>query len=173
MLDNSETFLEIAGTPGPIFVRKIPRKTHWGSDDVDIEERVKFAISHIFREENTFSFYRAESVLDLGRIAIGLNSTRVSLKEQIDFIAFLESELISGDLTISKVPGETKCRYANNLHVDVTASHEQIAHLCRIAMQTKRKASRLSERWIAKRINAAEFELCDAITSFPGRCNCG
>ena len=88
-----ETLLSLTGVEGPVFIRKLTRKSHWGDDGAEQEERLSNALHNMFCEnEGVFSFYRAETVLELVRIAIGLNSKRSSLKEHIDFVPFSEAE---------------------------------------------------------------------------------
>ncbi len=177
-MTNSEavdTFESLTGLAGPIYFRKIPRRTHWGTSADLIEQRILKTVSNLFKEENNiFSFYRAENVDDLARIALGLNSTRVhgSMKEQIDFISFSEAELLSTGAHVTHTKGNTNCLRANYLHVDVVADISKLEELCRNAFNGNRNAGRLTESWMKKQLCNIKFATCQAITSMLDGCDC-
>ena len=167
-----ETLRGLTGIEGPVFIRKLTRKSHWGDTNTEQESRLSFALSNMFcdNEGSKFSFYRAESVIELAQMAIGLNSNRGSLKEQIDFVPFSEEEL-SG-LELVQTPGETNCYAANKLHFDVVAKIQLLSDLCKVAMQNNRMAVRLSKNWLEKKLNEPRISNCYAITKIADKCKC-
>ena len=169
----NETLASLTGLEGPVFIRKLTRKSHWGDEGTTLDARLSVALHNIFDESvKVFSFYRAETVPQLAQIAIGLNSKRSSLKENIDFVPFSEHELKMLDLELINTPGETNCYAANSLHFDIRAEIQSLAELCRIAMQNKRTAARLSKSWIEQKLREPRFSRCFAITRVPNNCDC-
>ena len=165
-----ETLQSLVGIEGPVFIRKLTRKSHWGDDSVQ-EDRLGPALSNMFdASDSTFSFYRVETVTQLAQVAIGLNSKRGSLREQIDFVPFTEAE-ISG-LRLVQNKGETECDAANKLHVDVVAGIQELSAMCEMAMKNKRLAGRLSKNWIAGKLNEPQLSNCHAITKTKTSCIC-
>lgn len=173
--DSLETFETLTGLSGPVYFRKIPRRSHWGTNVDSIDQRVSKTVGHLFKEENSvFSFFLAKTVEDLARIAFGLNSTRSmgSMKEQIDFVSFSESEFNSTGVVVAGTKGATSCDGANMLHVDVSADIKKLEQLCRIAMEQNRIAGRLSESWMKKQLDSPKFAECHAVTGISNRCEC-
>lgn len=165
-----ETLQSIVGIEGPVFIRKLTRKSHWGDDSVQ-KDRLGLAVSNMFNaSDSTFSFYRVETVTQLAQVAIGLNSNRDSLREQIDFVPFTEAEL--NGLRVVENKGETACDAANKLHVDVIAQIQELSDMCEMAMINKRIARRLSKTWIDGKLNEPQLSNCHAITKAKNSCIC-
>jgi len=121
-------------------------------------------------KESKISFYRADSIIELAQMAIGLNSNRGSLKEQIDFVPFSEEELTG--LELVQTLGETNCYAANKLHFDVVAKIQSLSDLCKVAMQNNRMAVRLSRNWLEKKLDEPRLSNCYAITKIADKCTC-
>lgn len=126
----------------PVYLRKLDKRSHWGHPDDPRDLRIETAVADVFHPSAAaFSLFRAANDEDLYRIVVGLNSLRKSLSQQIDFVAFTESEIVSAGIHLSVTPGETTCHSANRLHVDASATRvDSIRHLCRDLFNANRQA---------------------------------
>lgn len=157
----------------PFYVRKLYRRSNWGHADDPIAERVANAVRHAFEADGvTYSLYRIETDADLGRVAIGLNGNRDSLRENIDLVAFLPNELDSCGIEYGQVAGETRCLHANRLHIDMTATRQQLADLCERAMTGGRKAVRLTKSIMRAVVDQASADSCYVVVPDGDGCAC-
>ena len=83
------------------------------------------------------------SDLEFHRVAIGLNSNRSSLHEEIFFVAFTEDEV--SEFGIEETPGDTGCRCANRCHVDITLTDAELLALCGRVLDNNRKCVKLNK----------------------------
>jgi len=170
------TLRSVFGGRGPYFLRKLTRKRHWGDPKDPFEDRIRDAVSEVFKEDpdapGRYSVYRAESDIDLQRIAGGMNSRRGSLKENIDLVAFLPSELGTLAIHAECSLGETKCVAANKLHFDLLADRTALTKLCRNAMKAQRAATRVSKKDMATIIKTLESANCQVVSVGNEACSC-
>jgi hypothetical protein len=131
----------------PVYLRKLDKRSHWGHSEDPSDSRTETAVAEVFHpSETAFSLFKAVNDEDLYRIVVGLNSLRASLSQQIDFVAFTESELLSAGITLSVTPGETTCHAANRLHVDGSASgDDSLRQLCHALFGANRAAFRVTK----------------------------
>lgn len=165
----------ILGIPGPAFVRKLTRKSHWGDASDPIEERLASALEDVFSssEGPEYSLYQVATETDLRRVAIGMNSGRDSLTENVDLVAFLPEDLSACGITATNViENATNCHHANRLHFNIHATREQLTGLCMNAMASERLAGRLSKGTMKCVVNAAEVDGCLAIDPASTQCDC-
>jgi len=144
-----DTLIHKFGTGGyPVYIRKLDKKSVWGHHSDDLEERVVTAVGGVFpAREPRYSFYLARSDEELKRIVVALNGFRLRPNDKIDFIAFTEDELATVEITIAKLPGNTECKAANHLHVDVHAgTHSNFSSLCQNAFSARRNTFRVSKK---------------------------
>jgi hypothetical protein len=155
------TVTDTLGVPPPAFLRKLRRKSHWGAANDPLDDRVDIAVREVFLTEAApYSVYLIRSDQDLCRVAIGLNGNRDSLAEVLDVVAFRPSELQAVGITFQQTPGHTRCRFANLLHHDLTATETQLRHLCRTTMQQGRNAGRFSKGTMKEIVILAQKEQC-------------
>lgn len=160
------TFIDRFGTGGlPAYIRKLDKKSTWGNCSDDPGERVAKTVRGVFPPaEPLYSFFLARSDEDLNRVVAALNGSRLSPNNKIDFVAFTEEELLGVGVKILDSPGDTDCKTANSLHVDVQASdHSAYSCLCQKAFATKRKSFRISKPEAKKMWQKLEKEGCEAI----------
>ena len=135
------------GAQGPLYIRKLARRNHWGDVNEESGVRLPHAVQQIFADDgDIYSLFRVSSPLDVMKAAVGFNSKRSKLTEQLDIIAFTQDEFDLAGITVKPTPGDTNCECANNYHVDATASEISLSTLCSIAMTRKRQAFRFRER---------------------------
>ncbi len=152
------------GFEGPLYIRKLTRKSHWGIDSDEIEHRLKTSILEVFSDEgDVYSFFKVCSTSDIFKAAIGFNSRRSRLNEQLDVIAFTQSEFDRAGVVTNATPGDTNCDCANANHVDVTASSEVLRQLCTAAMENRREAFRFSRTLMSEIVS--ELQTCRAIST--------
>ena len=143
-----DTLIHRIGTGGlPAYIRKLDKKSTWGDYTDGLDERVIEAVDGVFpAKESRYSFYLARSDEELRRIVVALNGFRLRPNDKIDFIAFTEDELTIAGITIDELPGNTECKAANLLHVDVHANaHSNFSSLCQNAFSVSRDAFRVSK----------------------------
>lgn len=161
---------KVLGVTEPVYLRKLVRKSHWGISSDAIEERLE-SVAESFKEDGIYSFYFAQSDDDFHRIAVALNGSRGSLLENLDLVAFTPEDLEHCALRPFDSPGKLTCKYANSKHVDITATKEEIALLCRAAMENRRTAGRLSKPKMRLIVDAMKMFGCDVISPEPP-CEC-
>lgn len=162
---------DISGCDGLVYFRKLGRSSHWNSD-LELFERVTAAVEKAFPEDGTYSFYSVSTVDELKRVAVGLNSGRSSLIEDIYGVFFLPSEVQSTGATIEISSGNTRCHGANKLHLDVIATKDQIRVLCETAMLAQRPSVKLSKSRIKEYVAALERIHCSVFTERQADCVC-
>ena len=103
---------------------------------------------------------------------VGLNSLRASLSQQIDFVAFTESEFLSAGIQLSVTAGETNCHSANLLHVDASApSINSIRQLCDDVFNANRQAFRVTKSEASDIASYMKASGCEAVALAPS-CQC-
>ncbi len=86
----------------PVYLRKRDKRSHWGHSDDHRDSRIETAVAEVFNPSvKAFSLFKAANDEELYRIVVGLNSLRASLSQQIDFVAFTESEIRSAGIYLS------------------------------------------------------------------------
>lgn len=158
----------IAGTlqvSEPAYVRKLRRKTDWGTDEDEQNARVRDAVEKLFRSqaEPEISMYLISTDEDLRRVALGLNAGRSSLKETVAFVAFLPQELSDLGIQITQTPGDLPCAYANNLHHDMTGTDAQLEKLCKTAIEKARAVGNCTKGMMKDVIDEATKEKCRTV----------
>lgn len=131
----------------PVYLRKLDKRSHWGHSEDPHDSRIETAVAEVFHpSEMEFSLFKAANDEDLYRIVIGLNSLRASLSQQIDFVAFTESEIAAAGIRLSITAGETNCHSANRLHVDGSATRDSsLRQLCQDLFAVNRQAFRVTK----------------------------
>lgn len=156
----------------PVFLRKMNKKTDWGSDETPSVERVSDIIELVFsRKTQPFSVFLVQSDEDLHRVIVGMNGGRDSLTAESHFVAILEGELIGAGIRIDHTPhnGITNCRFANSLHHDLHASDEELRVLCLSLIDAGRKATTFTKGRTKIIVPDAEALGCLAV---PNATNC-
>jgi hypothetical protein len=96
---------DIVQPPRPVFLRKIGRKSDWGSDETPPEERATDVVELVFnRKAHPFSVYLVGSNQDLHRVIIGMNGGRDSLSSESYFVALHRHELEAVGIRIDHTP---------------------------------------------------------------------
>ena len=149
----------------PLYLRKLDKRSHWGHSADPSESRIETAAAEVFHpSEAAFSLFRAANDEDLYRIVVGLNSLRASLSQQIDFVAFTESEIASAGIMLSETPGETTCHSANRLHVDGSATRDNSIHqLCHDLFAANREAFRVTRSEASEIASHMQAYGCEAV----------
>lgn len=157
-----------------VYVRKLNRRSDWGSSTDPLQERVDHAVQRVFESDpdSKYSLYRIENIQDLRRVAIGLNGNRRSLGENLDLISFTPGEWTSCGAVWAETAGETRCLSANRLHVDIEATKDQLTQLCQVAMESGRQPARLSKSIMREFAEELTVAGCYATTETPNRCQC-
>ena len=157
----------------PVYLRKLDKRSHWGHSDDNRNLRIETAVAEVFNpSEKAFSLFRAANDEDLYRIVVGLNSLRASLSQQIDFVAFTESEILSAGIQLSMTSGETTCHSANRLHVDACAPHiDTIRRLCHNVFNANRQAFRITKSEATDIATYMQGYGCQAVVVAP-ICQC-
>ena len=149
------------GIDGEVFLRKLLRKHSWGSPDADPEERVKSAVDEIFLQDDLpYSLFRVASDEELRRAILGFNSGRTSLRSDVAWLLIRPDEFDDFGITPIKSPGDTKCRFANDLHFDIIADQTRLESLCRQIMTTNRPILSLRKSHLEPWISQARDESC-------------
>ena len=144
----NDLFSDRLGTDGfPVFVRKLDKRSTWGHTSDAIEERLSSVVRLMFPKDNSrFSLYEVGSDDELKRVVAGLNSFRRRLKDQMDLVAFTKEELEQAGIRFDDSPGNTGCKTADKLHVDVFASeHSAFSDLCKAVFLRERLAFRITK----------------------------
>jgi hypothetical protein len=157
----------------PVYLRKLDKRSHWGHSEDPRDSRTETAVAEIFQpSEMAFSLFKAANDDDLYRIVVGLNSLRASLSQQIDFVAFTESEIASAGIRLSETPGETTCHSANRLHVDGSATRDSsLRQLCQDVFATNRQAFRVTKSEASEIAAHMQAFGCEAVVP-DSACQC-
>lgn len=163
----------LASSGPPFYVRKVPRRRHWrGGDGMSIDQRVSHAAAEVFpSDDGRVSVFRVEDAIDLYRVAIGLNSGRGSLAEQLELLGITSSDLESAGVTVEQTPGDTSCLHANARHYDLIHDDAAIERLVRRLIEDGRQDHRYKKQMKL----AAETALaigCRATDSELPNCEC-
>ena len=151
---------DLVQPPGPVFLRKLNKKSDWGSDETPADERATDLIALVFhRKTYPYSVYLVESDEELHRVIIGMNGGRESLTAESHFVAIHPHELKATGIRVDHTPdgGMTRCRFANSLHYDLTPEDYQLRALCVGLIAAGRKAATSTEgrtKMIAPRAEA-------------------
>jgi len=171
----SDTLIHRFGTDGPAYIRKLDKKSTWGDRTDTPEERLIKTVDGVFPssgEPQRYSFYWAASDEELKRIVVALNGFRHRKNDKIDFIAFTKDELVSANISICEVPGDTECKAANRLHIDVKASvYKAYSSLCQMAFSVNRVAFRVSKPEAKAMWQELDEHGCEAIDT-NSNCRC-
>ena len=138
------TLADLIQPPGPIYLRKLNKKTDWGSDETPPDERVSDIIHLVFnRVTYPYSVYLVRTDEELRRVIIGMNGGRESLSAESHFLAIQDAELDAASIEVTHTPleGITRCQFANLLHHDLQAGNKQLETLCLRLIATGRKAA--------------------------------
>lgn len=164
---------DLASSGPPFYIRKVPRRRHWrGDDGMSVDERVRNAVVEVFpSDEGRVSVFRVENAVDLYRVAIGLNSGRGSLAEQLELLGITSKDLESAGLSVEQTPGDTACLHANARHYDLIHDEAAIERLVRQLIEDDRQDHRYKKQMKL----AAEAALkigCRAAESELTSCEC-
>ena len=156
---------KLASMRVPVFLRKIDKRSHWGHETDSAESRIATASADVFKSGGQlFSLFRVADDEQFYRIVVGLNARRASLAQQIDFVAFTESEIVSAQIELLETEGETECVAANRLHVDASpmTSHS-ISQLCQEAFAVNRQVLRITKSEASEIVARMEVDGCKAV----------
>ena len=164
---------KLASMSAPVILRKLDKRSHWGHEADDAESRIATATADVFESgAQPFSLFRAADDEQFYRIVVGLNARRASLAQQIDFVAFTESEIVSAQIELSETEGETECGAANRLHVDASPlTSESISQLCRETFATNRQAFRVTKSEASEIVSRMKQDGCKAVVK-DAFCEC-
>jgi hypothetical protein len=172
-LPRPPSLTDIVQPPTPVYLRKLARKTDWGSEDADPEARAEDVVRLVFpRDSHPYSVYLVRSDEELRRVIIGMNGGRQSLSSESYFIALQPGDLQASGLTAMHTPddGVTACRFANSLHHDLVASENAIASLCILLFSSHRQVQYFSKGRTRLLIAEAEAIRCNAATKNSTGC---
>ena len=164
---------DIVQPPAAVYLRKLDRKTDWGSDETPLEERAEDVVRLVFhRDTHPYSVYLVGSDDDLRRLIIGMNGGRPSLSSESYFVALFPEDLQAIGLRAEHTPdqGTTECRFARLLHHDVVASEQKIAELCLHLFEQGRAAKYFSKGRTKLLIPLAEADGCYAAVKDSTSC---
>lgn len=164
---------DIVQPPMAVYLRKLDRKTDWGSEETPPEERAEDVVRLVFQpDSNSYSVYLVRSDEDLHRVIIGMNGGRQSLSSESYFIALQPGDLDAIGLHADHTPAEgaTNCRYANSLHHDIVASESEIVALCLRLFRDGRRVRYISKGKTRLLIPAAEASGCYAAVKDSAGC---
>lgn len=119
------------------------------------------------------SLYRAESMVALRRIAVGLNSTRQGSAERLFLLPILPVELERAELSPIQTPGETRCVFANSVHYDVELDEVAALRLWGHLHVREIREARFTKGLMKRVLLLAENEGCTAQIIGPTICDCG
>jgi hypothetical protein len=162
---------DLVQPPGPVFLRKMNKKTDWGSDETPPDERVSDIIDAVFgRKTYPYSVYLVQSDEELHRVIIGMNGGRESLTAESHFVAIHGHELEASRIRVDHTPaaGMTSCRFANSLHHDLAAENAQLKALCLRLIAAGRKATTFTKGRTRVILPGAEAIGCLAIPESKG-----
>ena len=61
----------VKGFEGPIYIRKLTRKSHWGIESDDPKVRLRVSVQEVFSDEgDVYSFFKVGSRMDIMKAAI-------------------------------------------------------------------------------------------------------
>jgi hypothetical protein len=171
-LQTPPSLSDIVQPPTPVYLRKLDRKTDWGSDDVPSEVRAEDVVRLVFhRNTHPYSVYLVGSDEDLRRVIIGMNGGRQSLSSESYFIALHPGDLGVIGLRAEHTPAEgaTACKFANSLHHDIVAEEPEITALCVHLFRDGRRVRYFSKGRTKLLIPEAEAIGCHAaVKNSPG-----
>ena len=158
------------GLSFPFLVRKLDKRSSWGHQGDD--SRASKVSKRIFPEvEAVYSLFKVGSYEDLVLVSIGLNSTRQSLTSNIFYVAFGEAELAQHKINILQNLGQTACRQANQLHIDIAGNSADLEALCSQAMAAQRNVFSVSKGQAKRIVEGVSWYNCDAVDSATA-CRC-
>ncbi len=160
------TLADLVQPPGPVFLRKMNKKTDWGSDETPPDERVSDIIDLVFnRRTYPYSVYLVRSDEELRRVIVGMNGGRESLTAESHFIAIRADELEAAGIRNDHTPGEgiTSCSFANSLHHDLPAENDQLKTLFYSLIAAGRKAATFTKGRTKAIVPEAETLGCLAV----------
>ncbi len=156
----------------PIFVRKVSRRRHWRCDGMTPEERVRHAAAEVFtNDDGRVSVFKVENADDFHRVAVGLNSGRSNLSEQLEILGITPEDIKASGLAIERTRGDTACLHANERHYDIIHEEHAIERLVRRLIGN----GRLDQRYKRQMERAAQAALaigCRATASTLPSCQC-
>ena len=115
--------------------------------------------------------FRVEDATDLHRIAIGLNSNRGSLTEQLEVLGITPEDIETSGLVLEQTPGDTQCHHANSRHYDIIHDEAAIEQLVRILVESGREDHRFKKQ-MKRAAEAAQMIGCHATKSDDSACQC-
>jgi len=140
---------------------------------MSVEERIKQAAKEVFpNDEGRVSVFRVETVEDLQRVTIGLNSGRASLNEQLDLLGITPEDINACGLTMQQTPGDTACNHANGLHYDIDHDETGIKKLVRRLIDNERWDDRFTTTQMNRAVEAAREIGCHGTESTRQMCQC-
>lgn len=154
----------------PFYVRKIDR-SGWWSETGGLSEREIAGKVFPPEEDGAVSVFRVENEVDLRRVAIGLNSRRSSLHEELVLLPIRPDEL--KEIPLRKTLGDTLCLHANNCHYDAVFGDEGAAvALVRALRARGRSVRKLKSKEMKSHSEEAERDGCRATSSVRPQCVC-
>jgi hypothetical protein len=158
----------------PALVRKVDRAGHWRETTDDGSDAKTTSANHVFPrdDDGTVSVYLAHNSTDLERIAIGLNSRRSSLTEEIRLLVFTQAEVEAAGLTLVVSNGDTRCAHVNTLHRGIAHQSESIQSLVDALMAARRDPIRLKKSQMLAAVAAASQIGCRAVVQLETTTSC-
>ena len=155
----------------PIFVRKVDRRSHWRNDSNG--NAIQSTLGKVFPEGNgAVSMFRVETCEDFFRVAIGLNSYRSSLTEELFLLCISNDELQNSGLDFHPAIGKTKCEHANQCHFNIVFHGDRFSHLIRMLVNSQRELLKLNKKMMGRAENQATLIGCRATNSCLNICEC-
>lgn len=163
-----------ASVDPPFFIRKVDRSGHWRLDDtISLDERIDTAADEVFPNENgRVSVFKVETADDLCRIAIGINSGRSRLHEELRLLCFKPEELNAARIRLEASLGDTSCYYANSCHYDIFHQDRAIRDLIGALFSADRELSKLKKKAMLCAEEYAESIGCRAANTDLAECLC-
>ena len=110
------TLVGMLGLPGPVYLRKLATDT-WPDPGDTIDDGVLAQVTeNAFPspeegEEPVYSFFLVADDIEMRRVVLGLNSTRISASSPVSWLAFTAAE--AARLSFEDTPANTPCPMAN------------------------------------------------------------
>jgi hypothetical protein len=176
MSNTSVSYESVSQSVWPLFVRKIDRAGHWRATNDAGEDRRPQASQDVFPcdDDGTVSVFLASSEADLDRIAMGLNSRRASLSEELRLLTFTKDEALQAGIEFGASTGDTLCRFTNQVHYGLRHDVVAMSLLTNRLFAESRQLVKFSKNKMKVAADAALRENCHAHPArlAAHRCRC-
>jgi hypothetical protein len=167
---DSPKLVEITGLAGPVYLRKLRRKSDWMLPETPTPEWLSLAVERVFLcDPNPYSLFRVETDEEFHRVIMGLNGGRASRTSDSAFLAISPEEFQAAQLSPFATSGQTLCLFANRLHFDLDATTVELTALLTQLAGVGRRGSFVTKGMTRPLDDEAQSNGCRII---PGSIEC-